>query len=78
MTAESATALPVEFLDRLELQLGSRAAIEDGPQGTRIIRNILSGRFDGPRLKGRLEVCTSNFWSISGSRRRGALCWRMP
>jgi hypothetical protein len=50
------TTIPVEFLFRLEGELGARAVINDGPQGSRVIRNVTGGRFEGPRLKGAVEV----------------------
>src|SRR5262249_23922454 len=40
-----------EYLGRLEAELGTRTVIENGPQGTRTIVQVLGGRFDGPRLK---------------------------
>jgi hypothetical protein len=53
--AQESTALPVDVLFRLEAELGSRAAIENGPQGTRVIRNVTGGHFEGPRLRGAIE-----------------------
>ena len=55
MTQDEAT-LPVQFLFRLEAELGARAAIENGPQGSRVIREVTGGRFEGPRLNGTVEA----------------------
>ena len=53
--AQESSALPVEVLFTFEAELGSRAAIENGPQGTRVIRDVTGGHFQGPRLKGSIE-----------------------
>lgn len=53
--AHEGTSLAAEFLFSFEAQLGSRAAVENGPQGTRVIRDVTGGHFEGPRLKGLIE-----------------------
>lgn len=55
MAQEEAT-LTVQFLFRFEAQLGSRAVIENGPQGSRVIRNVTGGWFEGPSLNGTVEA----------------------
>ncbi|PYS16528.1 MAG: hypothetical protein DMG17_12220 [Acidobacteria bacterium] len=35
-------------MGRLQAELGTRTVIENGPQGTRTIVQVLGGRFDGP------------------------------
>ena len=44
-------ALPVEFLFRMDLDLGERSVMPGGPHGTRVFASVLGGRVDGPRLK---------------------------
>ena len=65
MTQQQAT-IPVEFLFRLEADLGSREVISDGPQGTRIIVNVTGGRFEGPRLSGTVEVPAGDWLTLRG------------
>jgi hypothetical protein len=45
-------ALPVEFLFRMELDLGEKQVMPRGPQGTRVYAQVAGGRVEGPRLKG--------------------------
>jgi len=40
-----------EYLGTLRAESGARTVVEDGPQGTRTIVQIIGGRFEGPRLK---------------------------
>ena len=63
MTKEQ-TTIPVEFLFRLEAELGSREVISEGPQGTRVIANVTGGRFEGPRLKGTVEVPAGDWLTL--------------
>lgn len=62
--AEEPTSIAVEFLFRLELQLGSREQIADGPQGSRTIANVTGGRFEGPRLRGSVEVPAGDWLTV--------------
>ena len=55
MTSEN-LPVAVEHLGTMVLQIGSRAPIEHGPQGSRVIVNVLGGTFEGPRLKGTIEA----------------------
>ena len=54
--AQSATEEPrspaFEYLGTLTAQIGSRTVVENGPQGTRTIAEVVGGRFEGPRVKG--------------------------
>jgi hypothetical protein len=45
-----------EYLGSLTVQTGTRTVIENGPQGTRTIVQILGGRFEGPRLKATIQT----------------------
>ncbi len=40
-----------EYLGRLVAELGTRTVIENAPQGTRTIVQVLCGRCEGPRPK---------------------------
>ncbi len=42
-------ALPVEFLFRMELDLGDKQVMPRGPQGTRVYAQVAGGRVEGPR-----------------------------
>ena len=41
----------LEFLGTLRADTGTRTVVENGPQGTRTIVQVLGGSFEGPRLK---------------------------
>lgn len=45
-----------EYLGSMQVQTGTRAVVENGPQGTRTIVQIVGGRFEGPRLKASVQV----------------------
>ena len=45
-----------EYLGTMQVQTGTRTVVENGPQGTRTIVQILSGRFEGPRLKAAVQI----------------------
>jgi uncharacterized protein DUF3237 len=64
--AQEQTTIPVEFLFRLEAKLGSRAPINDGPQGTRVIVDVIGGRFEGPRLQGTAEPPAGDWLTLRG------------
>jgi len=44
-----------EYLGRLRADIGTRTVVENGPQGTRTIAQIVGGRFEGPRLKAAVQ-----------------------
>ena len=50
-TAKAAPAPQFEHLGTIRIETGTRTVVENGPQGTRTIVQVLGGRFDGPRLK---------------------------
>jgi len=45
-----------EYLGTLRAETGTRTVVENGPQGTRTIVQIVSGRFEGPRVKASVQV----------------------
>jgi hypothetical protein len=45
-----------EYLGRLRAEIGTRTVVENGPQGTRTIAQIVGGRFEGPRVKASVET----------------------
>ena len=52
--AQSATERRVpalDYLGTLRVETGTRTVVENGPQGTRTIVEVVSGRFEGPRVK---------------------------
>ena len=57
---ESATETPhapvFEYLGRLRAETGTRTVVENGPQGTRTIVQIVAGRFEGPRVKASVQT----------------------
>ena len=44
-----------EYLGTLHADIGTRTVINEGPQGTRTVVELVGGRFDGPRLKASLQ-----------------------
>src|SRR5580693_494457 len=58
--AETATEPPpapaFEYLGRLRAEIGTRTVVENGPQGTRTIVQIVGGRFEGPRVKASIQT----------------------
>lgn len=53
-------SLPVEFLFRMDLDLGERQMMPRGPHGTRVFARVLGGTVEGPRLRG--TVCPGSDW----------------
>ena len=45
-----------EYLGTLRAETGTRTIVENGPQGTRTIVEVVGGRFDGPRLKASVQI----------------------
>ena len=45
-----------EYLGTLRAEIGTRTAIENGPQGKRTIVQIVGGRFEGPRVKASIQT----------------------
>jgi hypothetical protein len=46
----------LEYLGTMRLETGTRTVIENGPQGTRTIVQVVGGRFEGPRLKASVQI----------------------
>lgn len=50
--ASAASHAPAfEYLGTLRAEIGTRTVVQNGPQGTRTIVQVVGGRFEGPRLK---------------------------
>ena len=45
-----------EYLGTLRAEIGTRTVVENGPQGTRTIAQIVGGRFEGPRVKASVQT----------------------
>jgi len=58
--AQKATEQPrapaFEHLGTLQVETGTRTVVENGPQGTRTIVQVVGGRFEGPRLKASVQT----------------------
>lgn len=54
--AETPRAPAFEYLGRLRADISSRTVVENGPQGTRTIAQIVGGRFEGERLKATVQT----------------------
>lgn len=46
----------LDYLGTLSLETGTRTVIENAPQGTRTIVQVVGGRFEGPRLKASVQI----------------------
>jgi Protein of unknown function (DUF3237) len=59
-SAEKANGTPsapaFEYLGTLRAETGARTVVENAPQGTRTIVQIVSGRFEGPRVKAAVQT----------------------
>jgi Protein of unknown function (DUF3237) len=45
-----------EYLGTLRAETGTRTVVENGPQGTRTIVQLVGGRFEGPRVKASVQT----------------------
>ena len=45
-----------EYLGTLRAETGTRTVVENGPQGTRTIVQVVGGSFEGPRLKASVQT----------------------
>ena len=54
--SEAPHAPEFEYLGTLRAETGARTVAENGPQGTRTIVQIVSGRFEGPRVKASVQT----------------------
>src|SRR5262245_32823186 len=46
----------LDYLGTLHAETGARTVIENGPQGTRTIVQVVGGRFEGPRVKASVQT----------------------
>jgi Protein of unknown function (DUF3237) len=53
---EQPRAPAFDYLGTLRAETGTRTVVENGPQGTRTIVQLVSGRFEGPRLKASVQT----------------------
>jgi uncharacterized protein DUF3237 len=53
---EQPRAPAFDYLGTLRAETGARTVVENGPQGTRTIVQLVSGRFEGPRLKASVQM----------------------
>ena len=54
--AEAPRSPGFEYLGTLRAETGTRTVVENGPQGTRTIVQLVGGRFEGPRLKASVQT----------------------
>jgi hypothetical protein len=55
-SAEQPRAPSFDYLGTLRAETGTRTVVENGPQGTRTIVQLVGGRFEGPRLKASVQT----------------------
>ena len=53
---EQPRAPAFEYLGTLRAETGTRTVLENGPQGTRTIVQLVGGRFEGPRVKASVQT----------------------
>jgi len=53
---EQPRAPAFEYLGTLRAETGTRTVVENGPQGTRTIVQLLTGRFEGPRVEASVQT----------------------
>src|SRR5262245_52753150 len=54
--ADAPRAPAFEYLGTLKAETGTRTVIENGPQGTRTVVEVVGGRFEGPRVKASVQT----------------------
>ena len=54
--SDTLRAPALEYLGTLRAEIGTRTVVENGPQGTRTIVQIVGGRFEGPRVKASVQT----------------------
>src|SRR5258708_4336028 len=60
-----------EYLGNLRAEIGTRTVVENGPQGTRTIVQIVGGRFERPRVKASIKTPAGvwiTIWAVGSSR----------
>ena len=53
---EQPRAPAFEYLGTLHAETGTRTVVENGPQGTRTVVQLVGGRFEGPRVKASVQT----------------------
>ena len=53
---ENPRAPAFEYLGRLVAETGTRTVVENGPQGTRTLVQVVGGHFEGPRVKASVQT----------------------
>lgn len=53
---EDARSPTFEYLGTLRAETGTRTIVENAPQGTRTIVQVVGGRFEGPRVKASVQT----------------------
>src|SRR6266850_6136574 len=54
---KAASSTPAfEYLGTLQAETGTRTVVENGPQGTRTIVQVVGGRFEGPLVKASVQT----------------------
>lgn len=61
----SDTSLPVEHLFTMTATVGRATSIKSGPMGTRLVVPVLSGAFEGQRLRGKIADAPGGDWVYS-------------
>ena len=56
-------ALPVEFLFRIDVSVVELTRVAPGPHGDRLIMGAGEGRFEGPKLSGRVVPGPGSEWA---------------
>ena len=59
------TSLPVEHLFTMTATVGRATSIKAGPMGTRLLVPVLSGTFEGPKLRGKIADAPAGDWVYS-------------
>jgi hypothetical protein len=59
------TSLPVEHLFTFTGTVGRGTSITSGPMGTRVVVPVLSGAFEGHKLRGRIADAPAGDWVYS-------------
>ena len=59
--------LPVSYLFRVEAEISSPIRVSPGPHGDRLVLGVAGGRFDGPRMRGRVVAGPGSEWATARS-----------
>jgi hypothetical protein len=58
----AADTIPVEFLYRMHVDIGTTTFVSGAPGGTRIIAEVTGGTFEGPKMKGTVGPAPGGDW----------------